>query len=80
MPSEALPGDYEGSAASQVIGYLQSGAFAADEDKDKAAKAICEIVMGEGFSAGNEERFFLSGREIIPHAKTVQGQLGHMLD
>ena len=65
ISSEALPGDYEGSAASQVIGYLQSGAFAADGDKDKGAKAICEIVMGEGVSAGNEEEeewFFWVGR------------------
>ncbi|KAJ6083482.1 hypothetical protein N7467_007617 [Penicillium canescens] len=38
MASEALPGDYEASAASQVIGYLQSGAFAADGDKDKVLR------------------------------------------
>ncbi|KAJ6033327.1 hypothetical protein N7460_000756 [Penicillium canescens] len=60
MASEALPGDYEASAASQVIEYLQSG---------------------EGVSARDEEeRFFLLGRDMIPHAKVVQDQLGRILE
>jgi hypothetical protein len=43
MASGALPGDYEASAASQVIGYLQSGAFAADGDKDKALRLFVRL-------------------------------------
>jgi hypothetical protein len=40
LATGALPGDYQASAASQVIGYLQSGAFATDGDKDKALRLL----------------------------------------
>lgn len=36
--------------------------------------------MGEGVSARNEERFFLLGREMIPHAKMVQDQFSRTLE
>jgi hypothetical protein len=37
--------------------------------------------MGEGVSARNEEeRIFLLGREMIPHAKMVQDQFSRTLE
>ncbi|KAJ5294131.1 Short-chain dehydrogenase/reductase SDR [Penicillium antarcticum] len=76
----ALPEDYAGSVVSEVIEYLHKGTFVADGDKNKAAKIICKIVLGEGVGAWpQEERFFNLGRRVIPHARMVRDQLGHTL-
>ncbi|KAF2202638.1 putative short-chain oxidoreductase [Delitschia confertaspora ATCC 74209] len=78
-----LPEDYKGSVADQMIQFLQSGKFTAliNGDKDKAMKAVYEVVVGEGSGAGKEaERFLPLGSDMIPRIKGVQEYLSHGLE
>jgi hypothetical protein len=60
---------------------IQSGKFVADGDKDKAAKAIYEVVVGEGVGVGRENEEFLPlGRDMIPRIELVRDRLVHTLD
>ena len=73
-----MPEDYKGSVADQTMQYMASGKFAPDGDKDKAMKAVYEVVMGEGVGAGHEgERFLPLGRDIAPRVKLMQDQFAH---
>lgn len=76
-----LPDDYKGSVAEQMMNAIKKGKFVGDGDKDKAAKAIYDVAMGEGAGAGHEaERFLPMGRDIIPRVGLVQDQCAHALD
>ncbi|KAL7629759.1 hypothetical protein AAE478_001282 [Parahypoxylon ruwenzoriense] len=80
-----LPEDYKGSVSDRMIQFLSGGAipgtpFAA-ADKDKAMKAVYEVVVGEGVGAGREaERLLLLGPDMILRAKGVHEYLGHALE
>ncbi|AEO69089.1 uncharacterized protein THITE_42761 [Thermothielavioides terrestris NRRL 8126] len=77
----ALPDDYRGSVAEQTMRGLASGAFQADGDKDKAMRAVYELVVGEGVGAGREsERLLPLGRDLVARLKGVQEYYAHALE
>ena len=76
-----LPDDYKGSMSEKMIGLLKSGKVPINGDKDKAMKAVYEVVVGEGAGAGREaERFLPLGTDMTARVKTVQNYLGHGLE
>lgn len=77
----ALPDDYKGSVSEQMIQFLKSGKIPINGDKDKAMKAVYEVVVGEGAGAGREaERFLPLGTDMTARVKTVQDYLAHGLE
>lgn len=78
---DPLPEDYNGSVVAQMLELIKGGKLVADGDKDKAAKAIYEVVQGEGVGTGHaSERFLPMGRDMIPRLELVRDQLDHTLD
>ena len=76
-----LPDDYNGTMSEKMIGFLKSGKVPINGDKDKAMRAVYEVVMGEGAGAGLEsERLLPLGTDMTTRVKTMQGQLSHSLD
>jgi NAD(P)-dependent dehydrogenase (short-subunit alcohol dehydrogenase family) len=76
-----MPEDYKGSVADKTINYMVSGHFHPEGDKEKAVKAIYEVVMGEGVGAGQEgERFLPLGRDVAARVKQVQDQYSHSME
>ena len=75
-----LQDDYKGSVAEQMIQLISSGKIP-NGDKDKAMKAVYEVVVGEGAGAGREaERFLPLGTDITVRVKIVQEYLTHGLE
>ena len=65
----------------QMIQYMKSGKVPINGDKDKAMKAVYEVVAGEGAGAGCEaERFLPLGTDMTVRVKTVQDYLAHGLE
>ncbi|KGO42135.1 Short-chain dehydrogenase/reductase SDR [Penicillium expansum] len=80
-PANPLPVDYSGSVAAKTLDVLLTGKLVADGDKDKAAKAMYEVVVGEGVGVGHESEGFLPlGRDMIPRVELVRDRLVHALD
>ena len=78
---KSLPEDYKGSSAEQMIQYISSGKVPINGDKDKAMKAVYEVVVGQGVGAGREaERFLTLGTDMTTRVKTVQDYLAHALE
>ena len=76
-----LPDDYKGSVADQLTQQLASGNLSPDGDKDKAMKAVYEVVMGEGVGKGHEsERFLPLGRDLAARIQLIQDQLAHSME
>lgn len=76
-----MPEDYKGSVTEKTINAMSSGNFNPDGDKEKAVKAIYEVVMGEGVGAGQEaERFLPLGRDLAARVKQVQDQYSHSME
>ncbi|KAI1462645.1 putative short-chain oxidoreductase [Annulohypoxylon moriforme] len=76
-----LPDAYKGSGAEQMIQMLSSGTLKPNGDKDKAMKALYEVVVGEGVGKGHEaERLLPLGQDMTIRLKTVQDYLGHSLE
>ena len=76
-----LPEDYNDSMAQKMILFLKSGKVPINGDKDKAMKAVYEVVVGEGVGAGREaEKLIPLGTDMTDRVKTVQGYLGHALE
>ncbi|KAI8966547.1 putative short-chain oxidoreductase [Daldinia sp. FL1419] len=68
-----LPDDYKGSVAEHMIQILSSGKLQPNGDKDKAMKALYEVVVGEGVGKGREaERLLPLGQDMTLR---IQGQL-----
>jgi hypothetical protein len=62
----------------QVLG---GGEFRGDGDKDKAVRAVYEVVVGEGVGAGREgERLLPLGRDLAARIKTVQEYYAHAVE
>ena len=67
--------------AETMINYIKSGKVPINGDKDKAMKAVYELVAGEGFGEGKEaERLLLLGSDMTARAKRVQEYLGHAME
>jgi len=76
-----MPEDYKDSVADKTIELLTSGKSEPDGDKEKAVKAIYDVVMGEGVGAGREgERSLPLGRDIAARVKQVQDQFAHSME
>lgn len=78
---EPLPDDYKGTTVSKTIDLMAEGKFVGDGDPIKAAKAIYEVVVGEGVGEGKEAEMFLPlGREMEARVKLVRDRLDHCWD
>ncbi|TVY13803.1 putative oxidoreductase [Lachnellula arida] len=76
-----LPKDYKGTMAENMITWLQSGKVPINGDKDKAMKAVYDVVVGHGIGSGNEaEPLLLLGSDMVPRAKLVQDTIAHSLE
>ncbi|KAI4126887.1 MAG: hypothetical protein LQ338_003501 [Usnochroma carphineum] len=76
-----LPDDYKGSVAEQMIQFISNGKFVPKGEKDKAMKAVYEVVVGEGAGAGREaERLLPLGSDMTARVKMVQDSLAHSLE
>lgn len=76
-----LPDDYKGSVAEQMIQFISSGKLVPNGDKDKAMKAVYEVVVGEGAGFGREaERFLPLGSDMTARVKTLQEYLAQGLE
>ena len=76
-----MPVDYKGSMVEKTMEVLSSGKFEPDGDKDKAMKAVYEVVMRMGVGAGREgERFLPLGRDMAARVKLLQDQYAHCLE
>lgn len=76
-----LPEGYEGSAVDQLIRVILGGKFQVDGDKDKAAKAIYKVVVGEGVGAGREAETLLPlGRDVFPMVLLTRDSFNHIAD
>ena len=65
----------------KMIGFLKSGKVPINGDKDKAMKAVYDVVVGEGAGAGREnERLLPLGTDMTARLKTVQDYLAHSLE
>ncbi|KAJ5693075.1 Short-chain dehydrogenase/reductase SDR [Penicillium macrosclerotiorum] len=76
-----LPDDYRGSVAENMMDAIKSGKFVGDGDTEKAAKAILEVVLGQGAGTSLEaERFLPLGRDMLTRVGLVRDQCGHALE
>ncbi|KAL9594758.1 MAG: hypothetical protein Q9219_006844 [cf. Caloplaca sp. 3 TL-2023] len=76
-----LPDAYKGTFAEKMIQAIASGKVPANGDKDKAMKALYEVVVGEGAGAGREGEGFLPlGTDMTARVKGVQEALGRSLE
>ena len=76
-----LADDYKGTMAEKVLQLVSTGNLKPNGDRDKAMKALYEVIAGEGVGKGHEqERLLLLGSDMTPRAKGVQEALGHALD
>ncbi|KAJ5266733.1 hypothetical protein N7478_009541 [Penicillium angulare] len=75
-----VPDDYRGSAAEQMMEAIRGRKFAGNGHKGKAAKAIYEVVVGEGAGAGREEERFLPlGADMVSRIGLIRDQSDHAL-
>ncbi|XDG04371.1 hypothetical protein ABKA04_003986 [Annulohypoxylon sp. FPYF3050] len=76
-----VPDAYKGSIAEQMVQIMSSGTLKPNGDKDKAMKALYEVIVGEGVGKGHEaERLLPLGSDMTVRLKTVQDYLGHALE
>ncbi|KAI1110150.1 NAD(P)-binding protein [Nemania sp. NC0429] len=73
-----LPDEYKGTVAGQIMDYIGSGKLIPNGNKDKAMKAVYQLVVGEGFGAGKEQEKLLPlGSDMTARMTLVQDQLAH---
>ncbi|KAF2812099.1 NAD(P)-binding protein [Mytilinidion resinicola] len=76
-----LPGDYEGTMTEKFLQIMKSGTWPPNGDKEKAMKAVYEVVVGEGIGEGREaEKLLLLGSDMMKRTEGVREQLGHALE
>ncbi|KAI2778431.1 putative short-chain oxidoreductase [Daldinia loculata] len=76
-----LPDDYKDSVAEQMIQIMSSGKLQPNGDKDKAMKALYEVVVGEGAGKGREaERLLPLGQDMTLRLKGQLEYFGHALE
>ncbi|KAK5629601.1 hypothetical protein RRF57_005316 [Xylaria bambusicola] len=73
-----LPDEYKDTVAGQFIDIMRTGKLVPNGDKDKAMKAVYQLVVGEGFGAGKEkEKFMPLGLDMTTRMSLIQDQLAH---
>jgi hypothetical protein len=77
-----LPEDYHGTFTEQVQGLLVGGKIKPNGDKDKAMKALFQVVVGEGVvGEGHQtEKLLPLGSDMTSRLKGVQDYLGNALE
>jgi NAD(P)-dependent dehydrogenase (short-subunit alcohol dehydrogenase family) len=76
-----LDPDYKGSKVEAVFDTMVQGAYVPDGDKDKAMKALYEVVVGKGIGAGREaERVLPLGRDVAVRIQEVVDQWNHTME
>ncbi len=78
---EKLLEDYRGSVADNIMQHVQSGGYVSLGDKEKATKAIYEVVVGKGVGAGHEKESLLPlGTDLARRVGQVRDRLDHMME
>ncbi len=73
--------DYRGSVTEQMVNVLTTGQFTPDGDKDKAMRAVCDVVVGEGVGKGHEAEIVLPlGRDIARRIKEIADKWTHTME
>jgi NAD(P)-dependent dehydrogenase (short-subunit alcohol dehydrogenase family) len=81
LGKNALPDDYKGSEPEHVMQLMMSGNFAPNSDKDKAMKAVYEVIVGEGVGAGHEaERLLPLGKDITARIDLTKNYYSHAME
>lgn len=81
LSKNPLPEDYKDSVSEQMLQYITNGKVPINGDKEKAMKAVYEVVVGESARAGHEgERFLPLGTDMTTRVKMVQDYLSHSLE
>ncbi|KAI0594670.1 hypothetical protein F4775DRAFT_586027 [Biscogniauxia sp. FL1348] len=76
-----LPEEYKGSMVDKMIQYMFKGNFPVDGDKDKAMKAVYELVVGDGFGVGHEtEKLIPLGKDMTTRVEAQANYLLHSLE
>ncbi|KAI1359546.1 NAD(P)-binding protein [Xylaria arbuscula] len=73
-----LPAEYKDTVVGQFMDFIGSGKLAPNGDKDKAMKAVYQLIVGDGFGVGKEQEKFLPlGADMTARMTLVQNQLTH---
>lgn len=76
-----IPEDYNGSMAVKMIQVFKAGVAKPNGDKDKAMRAVYDVVVGAGVGAGHEAETFLPlGSDMTTRVQMVQDYLTHGID
>lgn len=81
-----LPEDYNGSISDLMFKFLSGttdfpGPPLGMGDKEKAMKAVYEVIVGEGVGVGKEaETMLLLGTDMTARAKATQETFRHALE
>ena len=76
-----MPGDCSRSVAKHAMHSLSSSELFPNSDKDKAMKALYEVVFDQGAGAGREVESFLPlGTDMAARVSPVQEYLSHGLE
>ncbi|KAL3958713.1 hypothetical protein ACCO45_006875 [Purpureocillium lilacinum] len=79
--AEPFPDDYAGSMVGKVLGSIEGANFQPDGDHRKAARAIYEVIVGEGVGRGKEaERVLPLGRDMGKMMDRVADATKHSMD
>ncbi|KAF2854237.1 NAD(P)-binding protein [Plenodomus tracheiphilus IPT5] len=76
-----LPDDYKGTMTEKVQNMLVSGQIRPNGDKEKAMKAVFEVVVGEGVGDGREgERLLVLGSDMVARVEGAREYLSHTME
>ncbi|KAF2488478.1 putative short-chain oxidoreductase [Lophium mytilinum] len=76
-----LPEGYEGTMTDNFLQIMKSGTWPPNGDKEKAMKAVYEVVVGQGVGEGREtEKLLLLGSDMVARATGVREQLEHAVE
>ncbi|KAF3764762.1 NAD(P)-binding protein [Cryphonectria parasitica EP155] len=76
--SATLAEDYKGSLVDQTLQFMTTGKFVGDGDPKKAARAIYQLVAGEGLGAGKEAELLMPlGRDMEARVQLCRNRLDH---
>lgn len=78
-----LPEDYKGSFGERLLKAITDGKYDSivNSDSSKVARALYEVVTGEGAGAGHgDERFLILGKDMLTRVGGVRDQYTHALE
>ncbi|KAL7930245.1 hypothetical protein V8C35DRAFT_330591 [Trichoderma chlorosporum] len=76
-----LPEAYKGSMSEKIMELMSTGKFAPNGDKDKAMRAVYEVVVGDGVGKSREaEKALPLGRDLAGRVQVLQDYLSHAME